>query len=175
VATSNATAALATTNGIPLVELPVDGVDLAVDGADEVDDTFTLIKGGGGAHSRERIVAAAAGSFVVIVDETKNIGPLSGFVPVSLVHFGLEHTAGALRTLAGRCELRRRPDGSVVDDDDGNVLADVYFDGIANAAMTAAALSAVPGLVAHGIFVGMTSHVIVGNADGTIRELVPSA
>ena len=172
VATSHVTALQAVAAGIELIELPAEGIDIAVDGADEVAPDLSLIKGGGGAHSRERIVAAAASQFVVIVDVSKLVAKLSGHVPLSMVHFGLDRTVAVVAALAaGSCELRLDADGVPRPDDDGNVLADAHFAAMGDPAQTAAALSAVPGVVAHGIFVGMARWVLVGADDGGVREL----
>ena len=171
VATSRATAELAASVGIVLMELPSEGIDIAVDGADEVTPDLSLIKGGGGAHSREKVVAAAASQFVVIVDESKLVERFSGRVPLSMVHFGLERTVAVVASLAGACELRHESDGSPRTDDDGNVLADAHFNDLGDPAAAAAALSAIPGVVAHGIFVGMASRVLVGSTGGKVREI----
>jgi ribose 5-phosphate isomerase A len=171
VPTSARTASLAGGLGIPLVELPASGVDLAVDGADEIDPHWTLIKGGGGAHVRERIVAAAAARFVVIADEGKLVEKLSGGVPVALLPFGLDRTLGEIAAQLGTCTVRLDGDGKQIHDEDGHVIADVVVSGGIDPAVTSAVLLATPGVVGHGIFIGMADDIIIGDAQGQARSL----
>ena len=157
VATSPATEALARAHGLdvrPFTDL--DRLDLAVDGADQVDDAGWLVKGGGGAHTRERIVAAAADRFVVIVSSDKPVEHLRPPVPLELLAFGL---AATLRQL-GAATLRDAPATP-----DGGVLAD-YHAAFGDAALLAEELDAVPGLVSHGLFPpSMVSTVLVARGD----------
>ena len=157
VATSPATEALARAHGLdvrPFTDL--DRLDLAVDGADQVDDAGWLVKGGGGAHTRERIVAAAADRFVVIVSSDKPVAHLRPPVPLELLAFGL---AATLRQL-GAATLRDAPATP-----DGGVLAD-YHAAFGDAALLAEELDAVPGLVSHGLFPpSMVSTVLVARGD----------
>jgi ribose 5-phosphate isomerase A len=171
VATSQASARLAAEQGIELVELDRRGLDLAVDGADLVDPELRLIKGGGGAHVRERIVAAAARRFVVVVDPTKLVPQLRGPVPVEILGFGAEATLAALEGCGARFGLRTDGEGRPRLSDSGNLLADGRFDVIADPAGLARRLDAVPGLVGHGLFLGMTDLVLVGDGDGGVREI----
>jgi ribose 5-phosphate isomerase A len=171
VPTSARTASLATELGIPLIDLPASGVDLAVDGADEIDPHWRLIKGGGGAHVRERIVAAAATRFVVIADESKLVDKLSGRVPVALLPFGLARTLAQITTQLGACALRVDGDGKQVVDEDRNVIGDVAVSGEFDPAGTSAVLLATPGVVGHGIFVGLAHDVIIGDSQGRARSL----
>jgi ribose 5-phosphate isomerase A len=113
--------------GIPLVELPRTGVDLAVDGADSVDPSLRLIKGLGGALVREKIVAAAARTFVVVVDAGKLHHRLRGPVPVEVIPFGSLATLAALESTGAAFDLRRGPDGSPALSDNGNLIADGAF------------------------------------------------
>src|SRR5579864_3933567 len=108
VATSEATAQLAIEEGIPLGELDAAGVDVAVDGADAVDDDLRLIKGGGGALVREKIVAAAARRFVVVIDDSKLHAHLAGRVPVEVIPFGSEHTLRLLSATGADFTFRQR-------------------------------------------------------------------
>ncbi len=143
VATSPATAELAGAVGLDVRPFTdVERLDLTIDGADQVDPVGWLIKGGGGAHTRERIVAAAADRFVVIVSSDKPVDRLRPPVPLELLAFGL---AATLHTLPGAV-LRRAPLTP-----DGGVLADYYGD-IDDPARLSAMLDAVPGVVAHGLF-----------------------
>ncbi|MFN2569489.1 MAG: ribose-5-phosphate isomerase RpiA [Candidatus Dormibacteria bacterium] len=173
VATSRASEELAGTEGIPIVELGTEGVDLAVDGADCVDPRLRLIKGGGGAHVREKIVAAAARRFVVVVDAAKMRGELAGALPVELVPFGVEHTLAALGETGASFSLRRDGDGAPLMSDNGNLLADGDYGTITDAEELAGRLDAIPGLVGHGLFLGMTDLVLTAHADGRIEEVHP--
>jgi ribose 5-phosphate isomerase A len=156
-ATSPATEVLARAHGLdvrPFTDL--ERLDLAIDGADQVDPAGWLVKGGGGAHTRERIVAAAADRFVVMVSSDKLVAQLRPPVPLELFAFGL---AATLRQL-GAATLRDAPATP-----DGGVLAD-YQGGFADPALLAAQLEAVPGLVSHGLFPSsMVSTVLVARGD----------
>jgi ribose 5-phosphate isomerase A len=173
VATSRATTELAGRLGIDVVALDdVQRLDLAIDGADEVDPRKDLIKGGGGAHLRERLVAIAAAELVVIVDESKLVPVLGRAfpLPVEVVPFGWQHTAR--RVAATGCEVRRRErSGAPVDTDNGNVLLDCRYPGIPDPAGLQRTLDAVPGVVDHGLFVGIAGRVVVADARGTVRVL----
>lgn len=173
VATSVASAALAARQGIPLLELDGQGVDLAVDGADVVDADLRLVKGRGGALVRERIVAAAARRFVVVVDDSKVHTQIRGPVPVELVPFGCHHTMALLSNLGAAFRLRLGQDGEPLQSDNGNLIADGDFAGIAEPEVLAATLDAVPGVVGHGLFLGLAHLVIVSAADGTVSRLEP--
>jgi ribose 5-phosphate isomerase A len=174
VATSLASAALAARYGIPLVELGPDGVDLAVDGADTVDPDLRLLKGLGGALVRERIVAAAARRFVVVADETKLRPHLAGFVPVELLMFGWHHTMTLLDQTGAGFRLRLDAADEPLRSDNGNLIADGEFGPITDPEGLAARLDAIPGVVGHGLFLGMADLVIVARADGTLSRLEPA-
>lgn len=156
VATSPATETLARKEGIRVG--PFEGIarlDMAIDGADQVDPSGWLIKGGGGAHTREKIVASAAGQFIVIVSSNKLVARLSPPVPLELMAFGLDATLRALPHVA----LRQAPVTP-----DGGVLAD-YHGEIDDPALLAARFGAAAGVVAHGLFPpAMVSRVLVGRA-----------
>ncbi len=173
VATSLASAALAAREGIPLLELAAAGVDLAVDGADVVDTDLRLIKGHGGALVRERIVAAAARRFVVVVDDGKLSPRLGGSVPVEVLPFGWRHTLTLLAATGAEFRLRRDADGEPVQSDNGNLIADGEFAPIGDPEGLGTRLEAVPGVVGHGLFLGMADLVIVGGGDGAVRSLEP--
>jgi ribose 5-phosphate isomerase A len=174
VATSLASAALAARLGIPLFELDRRGADLAVDGADTVDPDLRLVKGLGGALVRERIVAAAATRFVVVADETKLKPHLAGFVPVELLSFGWHHTMALLEETGGEFRLRLDTAEEPLRSDNGNLIADGAFGPIADPEGLAARLDAIPGVVGHGLFLGMADLVIVGRDDGGIDRLEPA-
>ncbi|MBJ7593896.1 MAG: ribose-5-phosphate isomerase RpiA [Candidatus Dormibacteraeota bacterium] len=174
VATSLASAALAARQRIPLMELGAVGVDLAVDGADTVDPDLRLLKGMGGALVRERIVAAAASRFVVVADESKLRSHLAGFVPVELLVFGWHHTMTLLDQTGASFELRLDSAGEPLRSDNGNLIADGAFEPIADPEGLAARLDAIPGVVGHGLFLGMADLVIVAGLDGELRRLEPA-
>jgi ribose 5-phosphate isomerase A len=175
VATSLASAALAARQQIPLFELDARGVDLAVDGADTVDPDLRLLKGLGGALVRERIVAEAAARFVVVADETKLRPHLAGFVPVELLTFGWHHTMTLLSQTGALFRLRLDAAEEPLRSDNGNLIADGEFGPIADPEGLAARLDAIPGVVGHGLFLGMADLVIVAAADGTVRHLEPAS
>jgi ribose 5-phosphate isomerase A len=174
VATSLASAALAARHGIQLVELGGDGVDLTVDGADTVDPDLRLLKGLGGALVRERIVAAAARRFVIVADETKLRPHLAGIVPVELLMFGWHHTMRLLDQTGAGFHLRLDAAGEPLRSDNGNLIADGDFGPIADPEGLAARLDAIPGVVGHGLFLGMADLVIVARPDGTLTRLEPA-
>jgi ribose 5-phosphate isomerase A len=179
VPTSQDTARRAAALGIPLARLadccgpsglPV--LDLAVDGADEVDPQLDLIKGLGRALLREKIVELHARRFVAIVDESKLVTRLGrGPLPVEIVPFEAEVQVRWLTTLGCRAELWLEADGSRVRTDNGNYLARCWFEaGIQDALGLARLLADRPGIVEHGLFLGMADTVIVAGAGG-IRTL----
>ncbi len=175
VATSVASATLASEGGILIEELGADGLDLAVDGADSVDPALSLIKGRGGAMVREKIVAEAAARYVVIVDDSKYMSRLRGRVPVEVLHFG---SARTLHTLAERTSLeftlRVGPDGAAFITDNGNLLADSEYAEIADPTELATLIASVPGVAGYGLFLGMTDLVLVGHSDGSVEQLTAS-
>jgi ribose 5-phosphate isomerase A len=171
VATSEASARLAGELGIALVELDRRGLDLAVDGADLVDPESRLIKGGGGAHVRERLVAVAARRFVVVADASKMVAQLRGPVPVEILSFGADATLAALEACGAFFTLRADPEGRPRVSDSGNLLGDGHFDLISDPEGLARRLDAVPGLVGHGLFLGMADLVLVGDETGGVREV----
>lgn len=173
VPSSKATAAAATAAGIPLLSLDdVDRLDLAIDGADEVDPQKNLIKGGGGAHVRERIVAAAAKEMVVIVDDKKLV-PVLGkafLLPVEVLQFGWKQTER--RLVATGCKpARRERDGAPFVSDNGNYVLDCKYDGIEDPAWLDTQLNALTGVVDHGLFVGMAGRIVVADAQGKVRVI----
>ena len=175
VPTSAASEALAARFGIPMTELDSSGVDLAVDGADAVDPRLRLIKGRGGALVREKVVAASARRFVVVVDESKLCDRLRGPIPVEVLPFGAGATLAAVgQVLGAEPELRRGSAGVSVLSDNGNLLADARVDRLDDPEGTAERLQAIPGLVGHGLFLGMADLVVSAGGDGLTTELTPS-
>ncbi len=175
VATSERTAALAREVGIEVV--PLDGagwLDLTIDGADEVDGQFRLIKGGGGALLREKIVAAASDRMAVIADEGKRVEHLGAFpLPVEVIPFGwqatqriVERELGALDVWGRASALRMAGERPFVTDQ-GNHILDLALGRIGDPEGLAAVLNAVPGVVENGLFLGMCATLVVGREDGT--------
>jgi ribose 5-phosphate isomerase A len=164
VATSVETRAQAEAGGIPLTDRVDGSLDLAVDGADEIDPAVNCVKGRGGALLREKIVAHASRRFVLIADETKLVGRLGrGPVPVEILPFLCEATSRSIESLGGRPELRMGAGGPFMTDN-GNLVLDTTF-GAVDAAL-GVALHAIPGVIEHGLFFGMARAAIVGSATG---------
>ncbi len=175
VPTSEKTAALARKVGLTLAELDdAAPLDLTIDGADEADRDLNLIKGGGGMLLREKIVAAASRKMVVIADASKLVARLGKFpLPVEVVAFG--HKSIAARLAAALAALGyvnvpttlRQRDGATFKTDGGNVIYDIAFGAIQNAPQLAAGISAVPGVVEHGLFIGIATTLLLAGPDGT--------
>ncbi len=165
VSTSVATEDQARDLGIPVEPFEsLDRLDIAIDGADQIAPDGWLIKGGGAAHTREKIVAMAAGRFVVIADSSKSVERLAAPVPLELSAFGLAATLTELVRVAGRVELRDVPRSP-----DGGVIAD-YLAEVGDPAELAARLSGTPGVVDHGLFpAAMVSEVLIG-IDGRVER-----
>jgi ribose 5-phosphate isomerase A len=149
----------------------VPALDIDIDGADEVDPRLNLIKGGGGAHFRERLVAEMAERFVVIVDQSKIVDRLGAFgVPVEVMDFGQDVVARRLRA-EGATEVVVRPETS----DNGNLILDTDFGLLDDPLELASRLTPITGLIAHGIFPGsLVSEVIVARTDGTVETITHS-
>lgn len=177
--TSKATADLAISLGLSVESLDDIGwLDLTIDGADEVDPDLSLIKGGGAAHLREKIVAMASDEMVVIADGSKVVEQLGQFpLPVEALAFGLASTEVLIRRaldelgLQGEITLRQR-DGNPVMTDEGNHVLDLHLGAIPDPQALALALSAIPGVVEHGLFLNICKKAIIGRPDGTVVELL---
>jgi ribose 5-phosphate isomerase A len=167
--TSEYTAGLARRLGIPLASFATHRrIDLAIDGADEVErGSLDLIKGRGGALLREKIVAAASRSFVVVVDAEKLVDGLgeTTAVPVEVAQFGWQATAAALTELGADPELRHGGVGPFVTDG-GNFILDCHFGRLANPAETERAVNEIVGVVENGLFIGRSSAVVVASPGG---------
>ncbi|MGG1555832.1 ribose-5-phosphate isomerase RpiA [Paenibacillus ferrarius] len=174
VATSVASEELARSLGIPqLVTADITEIDVTIDGADEVDPQWNLMKGGGGALLREKIVACASRKLVIVVDEGKLVQQLGAFpLPVEIVKFGWELTLRKLRAMGCEPALRLAADGQPVVTDNGNYLLDCRFGAIAQPAELQAALQGTPGVVESGLFIGLAREVIVGYTGGKAVSLV---
>jgi ribose 5-phosphate isomerase A len=175
VPTSEGTAALARELGVPLTTLEAHPqLDLAIDGADEIDPALNVIKGLGGALLREKIVAASADRFIIVGDETKLVARLGvrAPLPVEVIPFGLPLCERRLAALGCVPILRRADDGDSVRTDEGNVILDCRFGPIDDASALAAAVRAIPGVVDHGLFLGMAALALVAGPSG-VRTLTP--
>ncbi|OLE96340.1 MAG: ribose 5-phosphate isomerase A, partial [Cyanobacteria bacterium 13_1_20CM_4_61_6] len=174
--TSERTAAQARQLGIPLTSFAEQRrIDLAIDGADEVQRTsLDLIKGRGGALLREKIVAAASSRFVVIVDRDKLVDRLGegGPLPVEVAQFGWQATAAALERLGAQPELRRADSAQPFVTDGGNFILDCRFGPLDDPPETERRINSIVGVVENGLFVGRSSAVIVASQDG-IEVLTP--
>ena len=174
VPTSDATRADALRCGVPLTTLDaLDRLDLTVDGADEIDPALNLIKGGGGALLREKIVAAASDRMIVIADESKWVETLGRFpLPVEVVPFGLAATQRAMAAafahsgVSGQMVVRQGRDGHAFVTDGGHWIVDAHLGRITDAPRLAALLSAIPGVVEHGMFIGLAGTAMLAGSRG---------
>lgn len=170
VPTSQETAQLAASQGIPLASLDVySTLDLAIDGADEIDPQLNLIKGAGGALLREKIVASAARHFVVISDSSKLVSRLGTHfaLPVEVVPFALIPVRRQLERLGATAEQRKRPNSQPFYTDNGNPILDCRFsDGIADPMELQERIRAIIGVVEHGLFLNMTQRALVAGPEG---------
>ena len=153
---------LALSLGIPLTTLDeCQEIDVTVDGADEVDPQLRLIKGGGGAALREKIVASATRTMVVVADASKQVQRLGKFpLPVEVIQFAQAVVAKRISALGAQVQVRTNPDGTPYVSDENNHILDCRFGEIQDADRLACALSQMPGVVEHGLFIGMASVAI---------------
>lgn len=176
--TSFQASVLAKQYGIPLTTLDeIDRIDIAIDGADEVDPQKNLIKGGGAAHTREKVVDSLAEQFIVVVDGTKLVERLGSTfpLPVEVLPMAIAPVTRAIEQLGGKPELRMgvKKDGPVITDQ-GNMVLDVTFDNITDPADLEKTLNNIPGVLENGLFVGVTDLVLIGEINEgqvTIREM----
>jgi ribose 5-phosphate isomerase A len=174
VPTSGRTEALAREVGVPLIELDADGLDVAIDGMDEVDPRLDAIKGLGGALVREKIVAAAAREFVLIGDFGKRVARLGERtpVPVEVLQFGWRRTEARLRDLGADPRLRLR-EGAPFGTDNGNWVLDCHLPASFDAAAVrvfATSVDGLPGVLGHGLFLGLTARAFLAGPTG-VEEL----
>ena len=173
VPTSEATRERASRQGLFVTTLDeVPRLDLTVDGADEIDQELRLIKGGGGALLREKIVAHASARMVVIADRSKLVQRLGAFpLPIEVVPFGLTATRIAVETqasrlgLVGQIELRRDPSGKIFHTDGGHFILDAAFGAIPDPVALSSRLGDTPGVVEHGLFIGLARGAIIASGD----------
>jgi ribose 5-phosphate isomerase A len=175
-ATSHASRAAAEDLNIPMLteDLPRD-IDVTIDGADEVDPQFNLVKGGGGALLREKLVAQASAREIIVVDESK-LSPRLGtkhVLPVEVLPFGWRSQARFLESLGAKYKVRQTSAGAEYRTDQGNMILDCDFGPIPDVAKLARELEARAGIVEHGLFLNLTSVVIVAGSAG-VREMKPS-
>lgn len=181
--TSKATAELAASLGIRVEGLDDLGwLDLTLDGADEIDPDLNLIKGGGGAHLREKIVAMASDRMVVIADQSKLVDRLGAFhLPVEVIPFGWEVTKKLIAEVLEAHELSQRPillrrrDDKPFITDEGNLILDLSLEEIHDPHILSAALNALPGVVENGLFLGIAQSALIGRTDGEVVELMAEA
>jgi ribose 5-phosphate isomerase A len=176
VPTSQETAVLAKQAGIPLIDAENRWeIDVAIDGADQVDPHFNLIKGGGGALLKEKIVAASAKQFIVMVDHTKQVPVLGGSfpLPIEVIHFGWGSTAREIEVLTKSRVVLRERNGTPFRTEAGNLILDVHIDRISQPGELETALNLIPGVVETGLFVGRTNVLIVGTPQGVHTLHVP--
>jgi len=169
VATSPATDGAARDLGLAVEEFEsLDRLDIAIDGADQIAPDGWLVKGGGGAHTREKIVAAAADRFIVIADSSKPVDRITALIPLELAAYGLASTMRRLRNEIGEVELR----SDTPESPDGGVIAD-YLGDVGDPAELATRLAATPGVVDHGLFPPeMVSDVLVGHGNNIDRQTI---
>jgi ribose 5-phosphate isomerase A len=174
VPTSEATRADAERCGVPLITLEeVDRLDLTVDGADEIDPNLELIKGGGGALLREKIVAAASDRMIVIADESKWVKTLGRFpLPIEVVPFGFGATRRAIEAafaengVSGQMDIRKAKDGHAFVTDGGHWIVDARLGQILDSARLAMSLNSIPGVVEHGLFIGLARTAVLAGPEG---------
>lgn len=179
-ATSKTTAEQAVSLGLTVEELDEIGwLDLTIDGADEVDPDLNLIKGGGAAHLREKIVAMASDRMVVIADQGKVVNRLGQFhLPVEVIPFGWQTTRQLIARALDELELSQRPillrkrDDQPLITDEGNLILDLALEEIPDPHALAGELSRIAGVVEHGLFLNICQLAIIGRPDGSVVELL---
>jgi ribose 5-phosphate isomerase A len=169
--TSDRSRELAESLGIPLTTLDeCQEIAVTVDGADEVDPQLRLIKGGGGAMLREKIVASATKRLVIVADETKQVPVLGKFpLPVEVIKFAQALVAKRITALGAQVSLRKNADGTPFVTDERNHILDCRFGQIADADTLARQLSEMPGVVEHGLFIGMASVVLLARGSEIVE------
>ncbi len=177
VPTSRRTAKLARDLGIRLVSLEeVDRIDLGIDGADEIDPELNAVKGRGGALLHEKLVALDCDNYILVAASEKLVAHLGTRLPlpVEVVPFGWQHTAARLETLGLRPVLRADPDhpSGPFHTDGGHLILDCETEPITDAPTLATQIKLTPGVVDHGLFLGVAHRALIAEPDGTIRELI---
>jgi ribose 5-phosphate isomerase A len=169
IATSNETKAYAKSLDIPLVDInTVNSIDITIDGADEFNSDLVLIKGGGGALLKEKIVASLTKQEIIIVDSSKKVDLIGKFkIPIEVIPFASNYVLARIVLIDGLGEIRRSKDIPFITDQ-GNYIIDADFGLISNPLDLSKKLNEIEGLVAHGIFIGLATKVIMGKDDATI-------
>ena len=169
VPTSNKTAELAKTLGIPLIDIDaVDAIDLTIDGTDEFDADLNLIKGGGGALFREKMVARLSKREIIICDSTKKVDVLGAFhLPVEVVPMALHFAQKQIEKINGTGQIREK-DGNIFITDAGNHIIDVDFGAIEDANKLSDQLNNIEGVVCHGLFIGLATMVIMADGNNIV-------
>ena len=172
IATSKDSESLAIELGIQVVSFAeIDQLDITIDGADETDENLNVIKGGGGALVREKIVAAASRIYIIIADEKKLVPQLGAFpLPVEIIQFGWEMTVRHLQKRGCKTDLRIRNNKPFISDN-GNYIIDCSFGKILQPELLHQQLNAIPGVVENGLFLRMADLVILGESDGSTKIL----
>lgn len=167
--TSKATEELAQKSGIPILSLDeVDYIDLTIDGADEVDDDLNLIKGGGGALLREKMVADYTDNEIIVVDPSKVVNKLgvSFDLPVEIETFWFKATVKKVEALGCSVEVRKKDEKELFRTDNGNYIVDCGFGGIDDPYELSNKLNSIPGVIENGLFLNLVEKVIVGKEEG---------
>jgi ribose 5-phosphate isomerase A len=169
--TSQATKQLAEQLGIPLTTLDENPtIDIDIDGADEIDPHLNLIKGGGGAMLREKVIASASKRFVVVAESTKLVPHLGEFpLPVEVISFAEALVKRRIEGLGAQVTLRKHKDGSVYVTDEGHHILDCNFGQIGDPPRLNAELHKIPGVVEHGLFIGLAEMAFVGKDGGVVH------
>lgn len=171
--TSKPTEQIARNLGIPLVDFEaVTQIDLTIDGADEIDSQFNMIKGGGGALLREKVVACASKERIIVVDSSKLVERLGErfALPVEVVPFAWIPVSGAIKELGAEPKLRQSQASTPFLTDNGNYILDCKFPGIDYPAVLSKTLKLIPGVVESGLFIGLADILIIGKEDGSYEE-----
>ncbi|MGA7382144.1 MAG: ribose-5-phosphate isomerase RpiA [Terriglobales bacterium] len=165
--TSTATRDLALTAGIPLTTLDeFQQLDVTIDGTDEFDPQLNLIKGGGGALLREKIIASASKQLIIIADSSKQVATLGKFpLPVEVIAFAEALVAKKITALGAKVQRRQSTDGKPYITDEGHHILDCHFGQIADPPALARTLEAMPGIVEHGLFIDMANVVLIAKGD----------
>ncbi len=181
VPTSNRTAKLAREVGIEVITLDeAKWLDVTIDGTDEYDSNLTLIKGGGGAHLREKVVATASDRLIVIADASKKVDTLGAFpLPIEVIPFGLPVTQSLIEEMLirmdvlGKDVIQRMNGDKPFVTDEGNFILDLHLKRIGNPSQLSLAINQIPGVVENGLFIDLCDVVIVGHGDGkvTVRDI----
>ncbi|MCH2300276.1 MAG: ribose-5-phosphate isomerase RpiA [SAR324 cluster bacterium] len=169
--TSEASKKQAQSEGIPLIDFETSpSIDLCIDGADEIDSELNMIKGGGGALLREKIVASSAKRYLIIIDSSKQVETLGTFpLPVEVISFGWQVVSRKLKEMNASPELRKSGTQPFVTDE-GNYILDCRFNSIPEVEQLETELNRIPGVVENGLFVAMCDQMIMGKGDQVILK-----